>query len=106
LGALVEALAEVTCQHHQGNTGQSDTMRSPLRIVILECDEVAPELQKKYGNISDVYKRFLEAGASKLAESGLYERPSLDISSYDVLKKQEYPDIENIDAVLLTGSRK
>ncbi|KAL6890031.1 class I glutamine amidotransferase-like protein [Trichoderma evansii] len=80
-------------------------MRSTLRIAIFECDELAGEMQKEYGSISNLYKKLFEAGASKLAESGLYERPNLDFSSYDVVKKQEYPDVENIDCVFLTGGR-
>ncbi|KAF3480032.1 class I glutamine amidotransferase-like protein [Arthroderma uncinatum] len=79
-------------------------MLPPLRIAILECDELTGETKKDYGSISNVYKKFLEAGASKLEASGLYDRPSLDISSYDVVNKQEYPDTESIDAVFLTGS--
>lgn len=81
-------------------------MRSPLRIAILECDELVGEIKKEYGSIGNLYKKCLEAGASKLEESGLYERPNIDISSYDVVNKQEYPDVEKIDALFLTGSRK
>ncbi|KAL7940031.1 class I glutamine amidotransferase-like protein [Trichoderma barbatum] len=80
-------------------------MCSPLRIAILACDELVGEMKKEYGSIGNVYKQFLEAGALHLEESGLYERPNMDISYYDVVNKQEYPDVENIDAVFLTGSR-
>lgn len=81
-------------------------MRPPLRIALLECDELVGETKREHGSIGDLYKKFLEAGGSKLEESGLYERPNLDVSSYDVVNKQEYPDVEKIDAVFLTGSRK
>ncbi|KAE8834946.1 hypothetical protein PTNB85_06279 [Pyrenophora teres f. teres] len=77
-----------------------------LRIALLECDELVGDLKKEYGSIGNLYKIFLEAAAVKLEGSGLHERPILDISSYDVVNKQEYPDVENIDAVFLTGSRK
>ncbi|KAL7918582.1 class I glutamine amidotransferase-like protein [Trichoderma austrokoningii] len=80
-------------------------MHSPLRIAILQCDELPEDMQKEYGSLSSVYTEFLEAGAAKLEERGLYERPHLSVSSYDVIGKQEYPDLDNIDAVLLTGSR-
>ena len=81
-------------------------MRSPLRIAILKCDELVGEAKEEYGGLGNFYKTFLEAGAAKLAESGLYERPDIDFSYYDVVYDQEYPDVENIDAVFLSGSRK
>ncbi|KAF2264425.1 class I glutamine amidotransferase-like protein [Lojkania enalia] len=80
-------------------------MRPPLRIALLECDELVGETKREYDSIGDLYKKFLEAGASKIEESGLYERPNLDVSSYDVVNKQEYLDVENIGAAFLTGSR-
>ncbi|KAG9240153.1 hypothetical protein BJ878DRAFT_571280 [Calycina marina] len=81
-------------------------MRPQLRIALLECDELVGETKREHGSISDVYKKFLEAGASQLEEIGLYERPDLAVSSYDVVNKQEYPVLENIDAVFLTGRLK
>ncbi|KAL4769207.1 class I glutamine amidotransferase-like protein [Aspergillus nidulans var. acristatus] len=69
-------------------------MRSTLRIAILKCDELA-------GNP----KKFLEAGAQKLEESGLHKRPNIEYFFYDVVIKQEYPNIREIDAVFVTGSR-
>jgi len=80
-------------------------MRSLLRIAILECDELNGELKKVYGTIGDVYKRFLRAGASQLEENGNYRELDLDVSFFDVVNKQEYPHIDDIDAVFLTGSR-
>ncbi|KAF2272255.1 class I glutamine amidotransferase-like protein [Westerdykella ornata] len=80
-------------------------MGPPLRIALLECDELVGEMKREYGSIGNLYRKFLEAGASKLEESGLYARPNLEITSYDVVNKQEYPDLENIDAIFLTGSR-
>ncbi|KAF2026785.1 GMP synthase [Setomelanomma holmii] len=63
------------------------------------------ETKEQYGSIGNLYKTFLEAGASKLEESELLERADLYVSSYDVVNKQDYPDLEKIDAVILTGSR-
>lgn len=79
-------------------------MRSPLRIAVLECDEPAGETKKKYGCFGNVFKELLEAGASRIAERGSRKRPELDISGYDVVKAQVYPDVESVDAVLLSGS--
>lgn len=64
------------------------------------------ETKEEYCSIGNFYKKFLEAGASKLEESDLYERPNIQFSFYDVVNKQEYPDIGKIDAIFLTDSRK
>lgn len=82
-------------------------MGSPLRIAILECDELTGEAERQYGRrIGNLYSAFLDAGATRLAESGVYERPALKLSFYDVVNKQEYPDLETTDAIFLTGGRK
>lgn len=81
-------------------------MRSTLHIAILECDELVGETKKEYGSIGNFYKKFLEACASQLKDSDLYERPNIKFSFYDVVNKQEYPDVGKIDAIFLTGSRK
>jgi hypothetical protein len=88
-------------------------MPSPLRIAVLECDGPFGDPMKRYsyggkeyGICGMLFKRLLDAGASKLeVESGLYERPNIVISSYDVVNKQEYPEVEKIDAVFVSGSR-
>jgi hypothetical protein len=77
-----------------------------LRIALLECDELEGEIKQEYGSIGNVYKGLLEAGASRLEATVPCGRPQLAIFSYDVVKKQEYPDIDTIDAVFITGSRK
>jgi hypothetical protein len=54
---------------------QSFDMKPPLRIAILECDTPLEGTRTKY-----------------------------ELSVFDVVSKQEYPDLDKIDAVLLTGS--
>lgn len=80
-------------------------MRSTLRIAILKCDELAGNPKKEHGSIGNFYRKFLEAGAQKLEESGLHKRPNVEYFFYDVVTKQEYPNIREIDAVFVTGSR-
>ncbi|RAK83305.1 class I glutamine amidotransferase-like protein [Aspergillus costaricaensis CBS 115574] len=80
-------------------------MRSTLRIAILMCDELAGNPKKEHGSIGNFYRKFLEAGAQKLEESGLHKRPNIEYFFYDVVIKQEYPNIREIDAVFMTGSR-
>jgi hypothetical protein len=65
----------------------SDTMRLPLRIALLECDELAGGIKEEYGTISNLYQNFFQAGASKLEVSGFHERPSLDLYRSERLSK-------------------
>lgn len=79
-------------------------MRPPLRIAILETDTPVPKVDEKYGGYGGVFTALLKAGADALGEPGLSSKEGLEISAYDVVNKQEYPKLDDVDAVLLTGS--
>ena len=82
-------------------------MRVPrLRIAILECDTPVGQTKEKYGTYGGLFTELLQNGALKLAESEAFKgkKPDLEISCYDVVEKDVYPDLEGIDGVLLTGS--
>lgn len=53
-----------------------------------------------------MFKELLETGAETLAiESGSpTEEPEIDVSSFDVVNHEHYPDLDNIDGILITGS--
>jgi hypothetical protein len=76
-------------------------MKTPLRIAILECDTPPPAVVEKFGRYDRVFTRLLESAAEGL---GLSPKQDLELSSYDVVTAQEYPDLEGIDAVLISGS--
>lgn len=74
----------------------------PLRIAILECDTPLDGTRTKYGGYGGVFTALLNSAASELPDLS----PSdLKLSKFDVVTKQEYPKLEDIDAVLLSGSR-
>lgn len=79
------------------------TMHPPLRIAILECDTPIGRTKEKYGGYGNLFKELLSNGAKRLAEKGDGE-PELDITTYDVVNQEVYPKLDNVDAVLLTGS--
>ena len=81
-------------------------MHSPISIAVLECDELTGEAQRQCGHIGGLYRRFLEAGASKVTASGSDEPVQLEFSFYDVVNRQEYPDVNSVDAIFITGARK
>lgn len=76
-------------------------MRPPLRIAVLECDEPIGRTKEKYGGYGGLFKELLENGAQQLAE-----KPELDVTKFDVVNTEHYPKLENVDAILLSGSRK
>jgi len=81
-------------------------MRSRICIAILECDEPAgPETRSKYGGFGNMFKELLEAGITQVAEVDSINRPELILTKHDVVHAMAYPDPDDVDAVLLTGSR-
>jgi hypothetical protein len=76
-------------------------MKSPLRIAILECDTPVPDIVAKYGRYDRIFTTLLETAAEA---SGLSPQKDLELSGFDVVDKQEYPNFDNIDAVLISGS--
>lgn len=80
-------------------------MRPPLRIAILECDTPLKGTQAKYGGYGGVFTALLSKAADALEQPDVISsQKGLEISTFDVVNKQEYPDLDNVDAVLLTGS--
>lgn len=79
-------------------------MKQPLRIAVLECDEPIGRTKEKYGGYGNVFKALLDAGANDIVERDGVNRPELDITKYDVVNTEMYPKLEDIDAILLTGS--
>jgi len=77
----------------------------PLRIAILECDTPLDGTRAKYGGYGGVFTALLKAGADALDYPGISSTSGLELSTFDVVTKQEYPSLENIDGVLITGSR-
>ena len=77
----------------------------PLRIAILECDTPMDPVRAKYGDYGDIFTALLKAGADALEYPGLSSSAGLIISSFDVVTKQEYPSLGDIDAILITGSK-
>ena len=87
-------------------------MKPPLRIAILECDTPLDGTRTKYGGYGGVFKALLEAGAQAVREADpsiattkSQEEELLKLNYWDVVNKKDYPALDEIDAVLLTGSR-
>lgn len=81
-----------------------ELMARPLRIAILECDTPIGQTKAKYGGYGNLFKELLLNGADKLAQDDSITKPELDITKFDVVSGEQYPKLDEIDAVLLTGS--
>ncbi|KAL8850018.1 MAG: hypothetical protein Q9221_005035 [Calogaya cf. arnoldii] len=74
---------------------------SPLRIAILGCDNNIPAALLKYKSYAHICSTLLEAGA----EAAGLKKDDLEISLWQVVDQVgKYPDLEDVDAVFLTGS--
>lgn len=81
-------------------------MPSPLRVAILECDEPIGEAKRKYGSFGNLFHLLFAAGVSRLQKDSYKEGLEIIQSSYDVRLARSYPPLDEIDAVVLTGSSK
>lgn len=82
-------------------------MKLPLRIAILECDTPLEKTKAKYGGYGQVFKQLLDRGADKLGHPGLSSKEGMEMKMYHVVNEPDvYPELEDIDAIVLTGSRK
>jgi len=80
-------------------------MRPPLRIAVLECDTPLENTNRRYNGYGGVFRALLSASAKALNRPETLDPESgLDISCWDIVNGDEYPKLEEIDAVLLTGS--
>ncbi|KAL2830864.1 class I glutamine amidotransferase-like protein [Aspergillus cavernicola] len=79
---------------------------APLRIAILECDTPAEKSNAKYGGYYGVFSKLLHECAQALNQPDvLHPESGLELSRFDVVTEQLYPDLDHVDAVLLTGSK-
>lgn len=73
----------------------------PLRIAILECDTGLPKALAKYKRYGAISSALLEAGAKA---AGLDEG-DLEVKNWDVVNHVgNFPKLEDVDGVFLTGS--
>ncbi|EDN07986.1 GMP synthase [Histoplasma capsulatum] len=81
-------------------------MSTPLRIAVLECDTPLDRTKSRYGSYGGVFESLLQASVKLLNQSDkINPVTELDISKWDVVESDKYPSLENIDAVLITGSK-
>ena len=82
---------------------------SPLRIAILECDIPIGNTREEYGGYGNLFKELLLKGKDEVREGkdgkeGV-DLPELDVTKFNVVDDELYPRLEEVDVVLVSGSR-
>lgn len=78
---------------------------APLRLAILEADTPQPQTRDRYGGYTGVFTALLNAAANSLKPPQKLDE-IVTIKGYDVVNDlHSYPALEDIDAILITGSR-
>ncbi|CEI60503.1 hypothetical protein FVEN_g10005 [Fusarium venenatum] len=80
-------------------------MTRNLRIAVLECDTPFPSVLEKRGPYGDVFRTLLDKGLKHETLGDKVKDVNYEISRWDVVTAQEYPEIEEVDGFLLTGSK-
>ena len=82
---------------------ESNKMKPPLRIAILEADTPPDDIVARFGRYGKVFRTLLENAADNLGKPG-FSKDDLELSAFDVVSEQKYPKLDDIDAVLISGS--
>lgn len=96
-----------------------------IRIALLKCDTPAsvylshlkrcltsispqnPAVQAAFGDYLAIYTSWLKDALESFPARNQYQKVQLVIDGFDVVDKEEYPDLDEVvyDAVMMTGSR-
>lgn len=81
--------------------------QTPIRIAVLEADTLLPNNYAKYGGYTGLYTDLLQAGTDSFG----WPRDRLQLLRWDVVNSVqgvddagEYPALEDVDAILISGS--
>jgi hypothetical protein len=81
-------------------------MKPPLRIAVLECDIPLDNTRAKFAGYGGVFEQLLKRGADALDYPGLSSKEGMVITKYNIIEERTYPKLEDIDAILISGSSK
>ena len=76
---------------------------APFRLAIFECDTPIDPIRERSGTYGDICASILAAALKDVPTKTAIEPV---FTSWDVVDKQEYPNLEQVDGILLTGSSK
>jgi hypothetical protein len=87
-------------------TNTSPSEGTPYFSLHLSCLHTRCPLPPPHPSaLRSLFKELLHNGAKEVREKDSVEVPELDVRKYDVVNDELYPKLEDVDAVLLSGSR-
>ncbi|KYK54363.1 hypothetical protein DCS_06321 [Drechmeria coniospora] len=81
-----------------------DAMSQPFRLAVLECDTPVPAVEQDRGTYGEVFRQLLAKGLVDVGQEWR-EGAQLSLSKWDVVTAQEFPDADEVDGILLSGSK-
>jgi hypothetical protein len=76
-------------------------MSHSLQIAIIEYDKPIDDVKARYGTYGDRFASLLTNSLTKT--TGTEQKSRLEVGKYDAITG-EYPDLQQIDGILMTGS--
>ncbi|KAM5346434.1 hypothetical protein ACJ41O_009439 [Fusarium nematophilum] len=80
-------------------------MTRTFRIAVLECDTPFPSVNAARGSYGEIFRELLTKGLKHEALGSKGSDVSIELSKWDVVSAQEYPNVEDVDGILLSGSK-
>ena len=74
-------------------------MTQSFRLAVLECDTPFPAVKKTHGSYAEIFRKLLAKGLE-----GAGSNVQLHLTQWDVVGDQVYPNVDEVDGFLLTGS--
>lgn len=75
-------------------------MPRTIRVAVLECDTPIPPVVAKFGGYGDIFERLLKGAVEANGDPEV----SVEISKWHVVDNPVYPNPNEVDAFLLSGS--
>ncbi|OQE11074.1 hypothetical protein PENVUL_c003G01697 [Penicillium vulpinum] len=76
-----------------------------IHIAILVCDTPIQPVLKKYGDYFAIFQDILRQGFKDLERSEKLKDITVEFSEYHMMGNNRFPDLQDVDAILLTGSK-
>ena len=73
-------------------------------VAVLECDTPVAPVRERYGTYGDMFERFLRRGLEAVVRAGEADDVELHVTKSNMVEMGDLPDIDKIDAILMTGS--
>ncbi|KAF4125826.1 Glutamine amidotransferase class-I, partial [Geosmithia morbida] len=78
---------------------------SPFRFAVLECDTPLPAVLEKEGDYGTIFEAFIRRGLESYIANGGEKKVDLEVIKSNMVDMGELPELDKIDALILTGSR-